>query len=122
MAEKVDPKRQAQGRRLQQARIAAGYRSARQAALENRWPESTYRTHEAGTRTIGDDDAERYARRYRKEGVNITAQMILFGDNAPTRPAKGSRVSLDKMVEEWDDEMVRRAAEALKLLRPPSER
>jgi phage repressor protein C with HTH and peptisase S24 domain len=69
-----------QGGRLRQARAGAGYRSAREAALANEWPESTYRAHEGGTRTIGQDDAERYAKRYRAEGVHVTAQSILFDD------------------------------------------
>lgn len=72
--------RKRQGERLAAARSAAGYRSAREAALANGWPESSYRAHETGTRTIGLDDAERYARRYRARGVGISARQILFGD------------------------------------------
>jgi phage repressor protein C with HTH and peptisase S24 domain len=72
--------KKAQGQRLAQARKSAGYRSAREAALDNNWPESTYRTHEAGTRTIGQDDAERYAGRFRGQGAEVTARQILFGD------------------------------------------
>jgi phage repressor protein C with HTH and peptisase S24 domain len=87
--------RKAQGRRLAQARKSAGYRSAREAALDNNWAESTYRTHEAGTRTIGLDDAERYAKRFRRQGVEITAQQILFGDdedqNGENTPGDPSR-------------------------------
>lgn len=75
--------RKRQGSRLRQARAGAGYRSAREAALANEWPESTYRAHEGGTRTIGQDDAERYAKRYRAEGVQVTAQSILFDDLSP---------------------------------------
>lgn len=71
--------RKKQGERLRAVRIAAGYRSARDAALQNGWPESTYRAHESGTRTIGLDDAERYARRFAWRGVKVTAQTILFG-------------------------------------------
>lgn len=70
-----------QGARLKTARIAAGYRSARAAAKENEWPESTVRAHENGTRTIGQDDAERYARIYKWKGADITAKEILFGEN-----------------------------------------
>ncbi|GJD63342.1 LexA family transcriptional regulator [Methylobacterium frigidaeris] len=85
--------RAAQGERLRQARIAAGYRSARDAALQNAWPESTYRAHEAGTRTIGQDDAERYAARFRRDGVEVTAKGLLFGDDdAPEPPAEGGQV------------------------------
>lgn len=74
-------RRKAQGRRLRQARIAAGLRSAREAALENEWPESTYRAHEAGTRTIGQDDAERYARRF-----HVSGQAILYGGDMSALP------------------------------------
>jgi phage repressor protein C with HTH and peptisase S24 domain len=70
-----------QGKRLAAARLKAGYRSARDAALSNGWPESTYRAHESGRRTIGQDDAERYARRFRANGAKITAKQILFGDH-----------------------------------------
>jgi SOS-response transcriptional repressor LexA len=72
--------RKRQGSRLSTARKQAGWKFGRSAALENGWPESTYRAHEAGTRTIGQDDAEKYARRFRAEGVDITAQSILFDD------------------------------------------
>lgn len=81
---KEDVVRRRQGERLQRARKAAGYRSAREAALENNWPESSYRTHEGGTRTIGLDDAERYARRFRAAGVKVTAKEILFDGEAPS--------------------------------------
>ena len=74
--------RKRQGERLAAARKAAGYRSAREAALANAWQEGTYRSHEKGRRTIGQDDAERYARRFRVRGVKITAQEILFGGDA----------------------------------------
>ncbi|TGD96502.1 peptidase S24 [Methylobacterium nonmethylotrophicum] len=85
--------RTAQGERLRQARIAAGYRSARDAALQNAWPESTYRAHEAGTRTIGQDDAERYAARFRRDGVEVSAKGLLFGDDdAPEPQADGSQI------------------------------
>ena len=82
-----DHLRREQGRRLAMARQLAGFRSARAAALENGWPESSYRAHEAGTRTIGQDDAERYARRFRMGGVQVMAQDILFG--APEEESAG---------------------------------
>ena len=86
--------RQEQGRRLVEARKQAGYRSAREAALANGWPESSYRAHEAGTRTIGQDDAERYARRFRAAGAHTTAREILFGSEEEVRasPVTESRV------------------------------
>lgn len=85
-----DKLRKLQGGRLKAARRAAGYRSARQAAVENEWKESSYRAHEAGTRTIGQDDAERYAARFRFDGVEITARGLLFGDaDAPEQVSEG---------------------------------
>lgn len=82
-----DAIKRAQGKRLREARLAAGFRSARAAAVENGWKESSYRAHEGGTRTIGQDDAERYARRFYAAGVAITAQKILFD---PAHLPKGS--------------------------------
>lgn len=79
---KNDEIRKAQGGRLAFARRVAGYRSAREAALANNWVEGTYRTHESGSRTIGLDDAERYAKRFRASGVPISAKHILFGEDA----------------------------------------
>ena len=70
--------RQEQGARLRQAREAAGYGSARDAAISNNWAESSYRAHESGGRTIGQDDAEKYARKFRLKGARITAAEILF--------------------------------------------
>lgn len=75
----ADKTRKAQGERLANARARAGWRSARAAALENGWAESSYRAHENGSRTIGQDDAETYARRFRAAGVQVSAQDILFG-------------------------------------------
>jgi phage repressor protein C with HTH and peptisase S24 domain len=80
----------AQGKRLAAARTAAGYRSAREAALANSWPESTYRAHETGNRTIGLDDAERYARRFRARGADVTAQQILFGEGLVEEESVGA--------------------------------
>src|SRR5262245_43122186 len=98
---KEDVIRKRQGERLQQARIAAGYRSAREAALQNEWAESTYRAHERGMRTIGQDDAERYARIFRGRGVKITALGIMFdvagaseAQSVPEPIATGSMVRI----------------------------
>jgi phage repressor protein C with HTH and peptisase S24 domain len=86
-----EERRRNQGRRLAEARAAAGFRSARAAALGNGWNEGTYRTHESGTRTIGLDDAERYARRYRAAGIRVSAQDILFGDESDAPETVGAR-------------------------------
>lgn len=72
--------RSAQGERLMIARKAAGYPSMNAASEANGWPSSTYRAHETGKRTMGQDDAERYARRFKTLGARVTAKWILFGD------------------------------------------
>lgn len=76
---KESERKKLQGVRLAAARMAAGFRSAREAALENGWTESSYRSHENGTRTIGPDDAEKYARAYRARGAQTDAARMLFG-------------------------------------------
>ena len=78
---KNDRIREEQGARLAAAREQAQYKSAREAAIENSWPESSYRAHENGSRTIGRDDAERYAARFKARGVDVSARSILFGDD-----------------------------------------
>jgi phage repressor protein C with HTH and peptisase S24 domain len=85
-----DP-RKAQGNRLKAARKAAGYRSAAEAAEANGWKDGTYRTHEAGTRTIGPDDAEKYAKRFRSRGVDISAPQILFDEAGAAREVNHDR-------------------------------
>jgi hypothetical protein len=73
--------RKAQGARLAAIRVAAGFRSAREAAIACNWPESSYRAHENGSRTIGWDDAARYATRFRSKGAkDATGVWILHGD------------------------------------------
>ena len=69
-----------QGLRLTEARKRAGFKSARAAALAFGWAESSYRAHETGFRTIGIDDAERYASGFRNRGVEVTAKQIIFGE------------------------------------------
>lgn len=87
--------RRAQGARLKLARKQAGYKSGREAALERGWPESSYRSHENGTRTMGDDDADRYAAAYRALGVKVTARDILFPDmDAPDITAESRTVPI----------------------------
>lgn len=91
-----------QGERLTALRRAAGFRSGRAASSQFEWPESTYSAHEAGRRTIGLDDAEKYAS---KLGLG-SAVWIMFGrpedepKNLPvpvksprSRPAVASNIS-----------------------------
>jgi hypothetical protein len=77
--------RKGQGSRLRTVRMAAGYTSARAAALDAGWPESTYRAHEAGTRTIDPQDAARYVLWFLKHGArdsgqNFTGKWIIYGE------------------------------------------
>lgn len=92
--------RKEQGERLGEARVLAGYRSAREAALAHEWPESTYRAHENGTRTIGLDDATRYARAFRRPNIEISAGGILFGaqELAPAGQVRGSVIPVVALI------------------------
>lgn len=67
--------------RLKESRTNAGYRSARQFALEHGLVESTYRSHEAGERGIKQADAEKYA-----EILDIDLYWLLTGES----PYKGT--------------------------------
>lgn len=82
--------RKAQGSRLRTIRMAAGFDSARSAALTARWSESTYRAHEGGTRTIGPDDAARYVIWFLQQGAkgeNFTGRWVIYGDEDELLPA-----------------------------------
>lgn len=76
--------RKAQGSRLRTIRMAAGFPSARSASNEAGWPESTYRAHEGGTRTIDPQDAARYVLWFLKKGAkgeNFNGRWIIYGDD-----------------------------------------
>lgn len=88
-----DSIRIAQGKRLAAVRTAAGFNSARSAALECGWAESTYRAHENGTRTIGRNDADRYLVAFQRLGAKgYSGAWILYGTG--DEPEE----SLDEMV------------------------
>jgi len=75
----------AQGRRLRTIRQAAPAfrKSARAAALAAGWPESTYRSHEGGTRQIDPYDAATYVTFFLKNGArgeNFTPRWVIYGD------------------------------------------
>lgn len=116
--DKDERRRIEQGKRLAAARADAGYKSARAAALELGWRESSYRAHENGTRTIGQDDADRYAAAFRAKGVDVTGQAILYAGAtieapgiiissqtaAPVIRPSGPEVSeIEKVGEGWPD-------------------
>lgn len=66
--------------RLKHARIRAGYKSARQFALQNGLIENTYRSHESGERGVKQPEAEKYALL-----LNVDLYWLLTGgDNTQT--------------------------------------
>lgn len=62
------------GERLKEARLAAGYTSAADAAAKFEWHPQNVRDHEANRRGVDAEQAERYARAYR-----VDPAWILFG-------------------------------------------
>ena len=77
----------ARARRLLQAREFAKFRSASAAAEQHKWPASTYRSHENGTRGFTVSDAHKYAQAF---GVN--PEWLYYGrgsmtDNRPSSEA-----------------------------------
>ena len=68
------------GDRLAAARKKADYRSARAAALDNGWVESTYRSHEKGGRDFDFETAQRYGRVFKVDPL-----WLLHGVGAPNR-------------------------------------
>lgn len=93
--------RRQQGLRLRAAREAAGYRSMNAAAEDNGWPSSTYRAHEKGTRTIGQDDADRYAMRFKLRGVKISGKAILYGEDENTPDAVTPDIIIQVPLVSW---------------------
>jgi hypothetical protein len=90
MLSKEEKIRKAQGSRLRTLRMKAGLKSARAAALEANWPESTYRAHENGSRTIDPSDAARYVLWFLQNGAkgdNFTGRWIIYGDEEELLPA-----------------------------------
>lgn len=102
--------RKAQGSRLRTVRMAAGYPSARSAALDAGWPESTYRAHESGTRTIDPRDAARYILyflRHGARGENFTGRWIIYGDDDDLT------ASLDDLIRDESPAFRKKALEAI---------
>ena len=62
--------------RLQQARLAAGFAEAVDAARRYGWNEVTYRAHENGTRGMG-RQVQKYAKAFK-----VTPEWLLYGRNA----------------------------------------
>ena len=83
--------------RLKSARKKAGFRSARAAALESGWKESTVRAHEAGSRGLNEEWAKRYGRRYRVQWLWLLhgdASAPAVAENASSQTARGHSVPL----------------------------
>jgi phage repressor protein C with HTH and peptisase S24 domain len=82
---------QARADRLKAYRVAAGFRFRSEAARRYGWGESTYRSHENGTRPIGDDDADRYAEKLSRPGRKISGKDIMYGpaETAPEPAEQG---------------------------------
>jgi SOS-response transcriptional repressor LexA len=73
--------------RLRQARAAAGFQSARQAALAFGWPEATYAQHENGTRGVRADTAQKYAAAF-----EVSPGWIMHGEgNGPGATNRSDR-------------------------------
>ena len=69
--------------RLQKARQKAGYENAVDAARAYGWGESTYISHENGTRGLKPPVAAKYARAFR-----TSPEYILYGESGKRSPAK----------------------------------
>jgi hypothetical protein len=82
--------------RLKQARGAAGYTSARQAALKNGWTPSTYASHENGQTEVPSKAADVYAKAF-----HTTAAWILFG-TGPSEASLDARL-IGQPKEVWDE-------------------
>lgn len=67
--------------RLRQARIAAGFDTARAAARRHGWSVDTYGSHENGTRGLRNAAALRYARAFK-----VSAGWLLTGEGAGPAP------------------------------------
>jgi hypothetical protein len=107
--------RKTQGGRLRTIRMAAGYPSARSAALDAGWPESTYRAHEGGTRTIDPQDAARYVLWFLKHGAkgeNFTGKWIIYGDEDDLASA-----SLDDLIRGESPAFKKKAIDAILALK-----
>lgn len=75
----LDELEKARAERLRRYREAAGFRSAADAARRYGWTASTLRSHENGNRTIGPDDADRYAAKFSRPGRKVTGKDIMYG-------------------------------------------
>jgi hypothetical protein len=93
---------------LKAARIAAGYRSGRAAALAHGWAESTYKAHESAIRSVSPEDAARYEKAFGiPEGNLLTAPDALLPSSEPDA----------KQLLDWERGVRRKAGHRLRLAR-----
>lgn len=83
----MEPARRARAARLVTAREYAGYGSAAKAAKAFNWPESSYRAHENGSRGIGADDADRYAKAFAVSREWLLNARGAMSDSVPPKNA-----------------------------------
>lgn len=76
------------GERLKVAREAAGFKSARAAAIRHHWKPSTYAAHENGQNQFGPDEAKVYGKAFK-----VAASWLLTAEGEP--PAKVARIEQD---------------------------
>lgn len=84
-----DAPMESMGKRLRAARSAAGFKSARSAAIRFGWSPSTYGAHENGQNEFDPETAAKYAKAFR-----TTANELLFG-SAPDAPHIESTIDRD---------------------------
>jgi phage repressor protein C with HTH and peptisase S24 domain len=78
------------GSRLRAARIAAGFKSARSAAIRFGWSPSTYAAHENGQNEFDAETAAKYARAF-----DTSAGYLLTGESAPETDERRVESSVD---------------------------
>jgi phage repressor protein C with HTH and peptisase S24 domain len=93
----VDRRRRVQSARLKQARISAGFKSARAAALRFHWKPETYNKHENGERGIG-----RAARKYAK-AFRVDERWLLGLQDDGTSKVRGIPVVGEAAIGRWQD-------------------
>lgn len=79
------PKMDDEKNRLREARISAGFESARKAALRHNWVPSTYASHENGQTPVPRDAARKYAKAFK-----VTEAFLLGVDEPINQPSPKS--------------------------------
>lgn len=100
-----------QSDRLREARERAGFESAADAAQKFGWTESTYRSHENGTRGFGPDVAKKYGRAFKVKPGWLLAMEGIF-ESAATEVPTEARLVVNAAVEagawrettDWNDD------------------